>query len=176
MISVTFHTATGDIVRGPYPSITLGGAYADILVAGDEVLARVNEGPMWDMPDGTPVGAIRFDVDEDLRAEVKAALEGDSNDAEHDALDAVAGALGIDWISFEDKEVASDLADLLNDGRGQTEALEELHVDPEGVSTEDPGLALDDPDNDIIDLCDGTYVQRHAGVWQVHTYNSEGAR
>jgi hypothetical protein len=159
MISVTFHTATGDIVRGPYPSITLGGAYADILVAGDEVLARVNEGPMWDMPDGTPVGAIRFDVDEDLRAEVKAALEGDSNDAEHDALDAVAGALGIDWISFEDKEVASDLA-----------------VDPEGVSTEDPGLALDDPDNDIIDLCDGTYVQRHAGVWQVHTYNSEGAR
>lgn len=105
MISVTFHTPSGDIVRGPYPSITLGGAYADILVAGNEVLANVNDGPLWDLPDGTPVGAIRFDVDLDLD-EIRDALEGESNDAEHDALESVASALGIDWTPFEDKEDA----------------------------------------------------------------------
>lgn len=32
-----------------------------------------------------------------LHAEIKAALEGDSNDAEHDALVSVADALGIDY-------------------------------------------------------------------------------
>jgi hypothetical protein len=37
------------------------------------------------------------------RAEVKAALEGDSNDREHSALAAVAGELGIEW----DPELAS---------------------------------------------------------------------
>jgi hypothetical protein len=36
-------------------------------------------------------------IDETLRAEIKAALEGDSNDAEHDALAAVAEALGIKY-------------------------------------------------------------------------------
>ena len=39
-----------------------------------------------------PIPRADFDVDG-----IKAALEGDSNDAEHDALVAVADALGIEW-------------------------------------------------------------------------------
>ena len=36
-------------------------------------------------------------LDSELRAEITAALEGDSNDAEHDALASVAAALGIEY-------------------------------------------------------------------------------
>ena len=47
---------------------------------------------------------MKLSLEEDLalRAEIKAALEGDSNDAEHDALVSVAGWLGIEWTSFDD--------------------------------------------------------------------------
>jgi hypothetical protein len=41
-------------------------------------------------------------IDPALAAEIKAALEGDSNDAEHDALVSVAEHLGIDWQPPED--------------------------------------------------------------------------
>jgi hypothetical protein len=39
-----------------------------------------------------------------LKGEIKDALEGESNDAEHDALAAVASHFGIEWTSFEDRE------------------------------------------------------------------------
>lgn len=39
----------------------------------------------------------------DLRDVIRAALEGDSNDAEHDALIAVADSLDIEWTSYEDR-------------------------------------------------------------------------
>jgi hypothetical protein len=52
----------------------------------------------------TDVGTIRRaivdasdDVLEALAFEVRKALEGDSNDAEHDALVSAAAVLGIDW-------------------------------------------------------------------------------
>lgn len=35
---------------------------------------------------------------------IKNALEGDSNDAEHDALVDVAGFFEIDWTSYDDRE------------------------------------------------------------------------
>lgn len=41
-----------------------------------------------------------------LMQEIKDALEGESNDAEHDALAAVADHFGIQWTSFEDREDA----------------------------------------------------------------------
>jgi hypothetical protein len=40
--------------------------------------------------------------DAELRAEIKAALEGDSNDAEHDALASVASTLGIEYRDPDD--------------------------------------------------------------------------
>ena len=36
---------------------------------------------------------------DDMRAQIKGALEGESNDAEHDALAMVAEVLGIEWTS-----------------------------------------------------------------------------
>lgn len=36
--------------------------------------------------------------------EIRAALEGESNDAEHDALVMVADGLGIEWVPFEERE------------------------------------------------------------------------
>lgn len=39
-----------------------------------------------------------------LKKEVKDALEGDSNDAEHDALVSVAGALSIEWTDPDDED------------------------------------------------------------------------
>jgi hypothetical protein len=39
----------------------------------------------------------------ELSSEIKDALEGDSNDAEHDALSSVADHFGIPWTDFEDK-------------------------------------------------------------------------
>ena len=78
------------------------------------------------------------------------------------------------------------LAALLNEGKGQTEALTLLGIDPDEVMSEHECLPLDDPHNEVIDLCDGTYVQRHGarevvdpetrhvshvgGEWKVHTY------
>lgn len=53
--------------------------------------------------------AMRVDlagVTRELREEIRAALEGDSNDAEHDALVSVAEAFGIKWTSHEDREDA----------------------------------------------------------------------
>jgi hypothetical protein len=41
-----------------------------------------------------------------LKEEIKDALEGESNDAEHDALAAVADHFGIEWTSVEDREDA----------------------------------------------------------------------
>lgn len=46
-------------------------------------------------------------IDDDLREQIKSALEGDSNDEEHDALAAVAEALGISWSPEEDDEIIS---------------------------------------------------------------------
>jgi hypothetical protein len=37
-------------------------------------------------------------------AEIKDALEGDSNDADHDALVSVAQHLGLEWTSYEERE------------------------------------------------------------------------
>jgi len=42
------------------------------------------------------------EIDDELRSEIKAALEGDSNDAEHDALAAVAMTLGIEYRDPDD--------------------------------------------------------------------------
>ena len=49
-------------------------------------------------------------MDDDLRATIKAALGGDSNDDEHDALFAVAEAYGITYVSYEDRMMEEDLA------------------------------------------------------------------
>ena len=63
-------------------------------------------------------GLLRWLIPDELREEVKAALEGDSNDAEHDALVAVADTLGIryeidpdlynsDWVEIETVDAQS---------------------------------------------------------------------
>lgn len=44
--------------------------------------------------------------DDDIAAEVKRALEGDSNDAEHDALVAVAEHFGLDYTPIDYTEDA----------------------------------------------------------------------
>lgn len=61
MIRVVFHTAAGTVERGPFEKVTLGGINADILVAGDEVLAN-RDRDVWELPDGTGVGAMEFEV------------------------------------------------------------------------------------------------------------------
>lgn len=62
--------------------------------------------------DTTPFRRAALDAPDaevvDLIETVKAALEGDSNDAEHDALSDVAGFFGIDYTPFDDLAEASD--------------------------------------------------------------------
>jgi hypothetical protein len=60
MIRVVFHTAAGTVERGPFSKVTLGGINADILVTDDEVLAT-RDRDVWQLPDGTGVGAIEFE-------------------------------------------------------------------------------------------------------------------
>lgn len=52
-----------------------------------------------------PIERDRFDIEG-----IRDALAGDSNDAEHDALVAVADALGITWVPFEEREDAEEAA------------------------------------------------------------------
>jgi hypothetical protein len=59
VIGVRFHVARGVVDRGPFEAVTLGGIRADVLVADDEILAR-REGELWELPDGTGVGAMEF--------------------------------------------------------------------------------------------------------------------
>lgn len=66
---------------------------ADQIGPGDVELLEAAGVPEFPEPEG---------ISEQTRAEVKAALEGDSNDAEHDALVSVAGELGISWVAFDD--------------------------------------------------------------------------
>ena len=53
---------------------------------------------IFDRPDDHHDALISQGLAEDIRA----ALEGDSNDAEHDALSAVASSLGISWTPYDD--------------------------------------------------------------------------
>jgi hypothetical protein len=62
------------------------------------------------------------------------------------------------------------LAMRLNAGVEPASALAILEIDPDTVSTEHECLALDDPDNAVIDLCDGTMVQRIGDTWRALTY------
>jgi hypothetical protein len=59
MIRVVFQTAAGEVECGPFEKVTLGGINADLLVAGNEILAT-HTGRVWELPDGTGVGAIEF--------------------------------------------------------------------------------------------------------------------
>jgi hypothetical protein len=52
--------------------------------------------------------SVDFTDSTDLKAEAKDALEGDSNDAEHDALVSVAGYFDIEYTSFEEREMEED--------------------------------------------------------------------
>lgn len=61
-----------------------------------------------DLDTGERVEYRMFAVDPTLVDEIKAALEGDSNDDEHDALASVAEALGIEWTPFDDLEDDED--------------------------------------------------------------------
>jgi hypothetical protein len=54
-----------------------------------------------DLPASHPSAGSPLDA---LCAEVKDALEGECNDAEHDALVSVAQHLGLDWTSHEEKQ------------------------------------------------------------------------
>lgn len=63
------------------------------------------DAPWRTAPEGPIAHADDLDA---LKAEIKSALEGDSNDAEHDALAAVADHFGIEWTSFEDREEDDD--------------------------------------------------------------------
>lgn len=80
---------------------------------------------------------------------------------------------------------AEKLAALLNEGVDQCDALARLGIDEDDAMGEE-FIGIGDPVNDVIDLCDGTYVQRHGarsrvdpdtrhvshigGRWLVHTY------
>lgn len=80
------------------------------------------------------------------------------------------------WVYYDTNpmhEKAQLLVHLLNRSVDVFEALAQLGIEEEDVSPENPGLTLDDPDNDVIDLHANVYVQRHAGRWHVHTLASE---
>jgi hypothetical protein len=77
---------------------------------------------------------------------------------------------------------AAKLAQMLNEGVDAHDALARLGIDEEDVMSEDTScFSIGEPMNSVIDLCDGTYVQRHGanertwtgGTWQVHTVNHE---
>lgn len=85
---------------------------------------------------------------------------------------------------------ADQLAELLNAGADQQDALEQLGIDEDECMGEEY-LGIGDVHNCVIDLCDGTYVQRHGsteyveretrhvlrrgGTWLVHTYPTDAA-
>lgn len=60
------------------------------------------------MKDTTPFRRAALDTNDDeivaLTREITSALEGDSNDAEHDALVSVAQFFGLEWTALEDQE------------------------------------------------------------------------
>lgn len=66
---VRLHHAGGVIEHGPYPSVTLGGLNADLLVAGNETIAvrATNFRDLWETTDGIGIGSIEF-VDEEPEA------------------------------------------------------------------------------------------------------------
>lgn len=85
------------------------------------------------------------------------------------------------WVYYPNNarmEQAQKLCHMLNRGVDVLDALASLGIEPEDVSSEHENLALDDPDNDVVDLhydehglC--VYMQRHAGRWHVHTVRKE---
>jgi hypothetical protein len=103
---------------------------------------------------------ISIDISADWADRARQAMgDSGSNDDEHALLAEI-----VDLITAaDDLTLADRLASMLNDGHSQREALAALGISEDEVMSEDPNLPFDDPHNSIVDLCNGTYVQRHGG-------------
>lgn len=141
------------------------------------IVAKIDEDVPWADLEQYPGGSDSWGDEQD-RSEYFEALS-DSLGAQANRLAELVIALD-EWRLEQRprREIAQKLVHLLNRGFDPIGALESLGVSPEDVISEDPNLALDDPDNAVIDFgyegAECVYVQRHGDRWHVHTVTKDG--
>ncbi len=99
-VAVTRSFYLDDLFVGPIDAEQLARKVERLVAAADRLIGPLRALKVdADRPEPSLASA-----DEHLHEQITQALEGDSNDADHDALVSVAQHLGLKWISYEERE------------------------------------------------------------------------